>query len=764
MAYLGSTPARAPLSSAQIEDGTIATADIADDAVTTDKVATLTTLATNTINLPAVSGIIEANANFIDMCLVGPSVDGMAWKGAFSNGAVWTSLMLASVETSGSDAQVNIWDLTSTALTGATPLATLTLTGATPTSIAASMGYIIVGTSDQGMHIVDPHGGAWAERTDGWPRSLTTSGSPVLTNVNVTAVAAAVQSVGPLDPLTGGTLPSFLVGYGTGADILSLIKYDGNVWDKAATVGNPGVAFIGDLVAGADNNSGDRVLLSAGPVATIAADDFAMANVLGGSNNIPSSLAITAGGLAVKGSALLGFGAAGLTVADVLRSSATNFDNTMAANVTRTYNTGFLVGDISGAFLANSDTADRSYKANTLTESGTVPSAVVESGAELLGYGVFSTSNFLSRANDADFAPTTGDMTVTGWFRCSASPATQVLFRYGADGTNTNSWLIHVNANGTLRYMNRDSAGNNAEVDSQSIEDDVWHQFCGTTDRTNDVLTLYIDGVAVGSASTASLVSITNTSQLLEIGCQNTGGTPSEHASSTKLALLRMSKTATSAALAKKMYEAEAPMFEANAKVLLQSGSTDAVLDAKIDPLSGKYIVTQTDTQDIFDGLVIETERTVATGGSTFEHGLLFGDAVSEINNANLFASTPATDQRQVNEMVRSMAAELPAGVDLSKAKAWVYFNTGTPTINATYNVESVTSGGTGLGTITWAVPFKTANYVVVTGANDGTQALDVSAYITAQSATAITVVRTEDSNDVNGDIYVACFGELENE
>jgi hypothetical protein len=270
------------LSSAQIEDGTIATADIADDAVTTDKVATLTTLATNTINLPAVSGIIEANANFIDMCLVGPSVDGMAWKGAFSNGAVWTSLMLASVETSGSDAQVNIWDLTSTALTGATPLATLTLTGATPTSIAASMGYIIVGTSDQGMHIVDPHGGAWAERTDGWPRSLTTSGSPVLTNVNVTAVAAAVQSVGPLDPLTGGTLPSFLVGYGTGADILSLIKYDGNVWDKAATVGNPGVAFIGDLVAGADNNSGDRVLLSAGPVATIAADDFAMANVLGG--------------------------------------------------------------------------------------------------------------------------------------------------------------------------------------------------------------------------------------------------------------------------------------------------------------------------------------------------------------------------------------------------------------------------------------------------------------------------------------------------
>ena len=38
MSYLGSTPARAPLSSAQIEDGTIDTADLATNAVTTAKI------------------------------------------------------------------------------------------------------------------------------------------------------------------------------------------------------------------------------------------------------------------------------------------------------------------------------------------------------------------------------------------------------------------------------------------------------------------------------------------------------------------------------------------------------------------------------------------------------------------------------------------------------------------------------------------------------------------------------------------------------
>ena len=51
MPYLGSTPARAPLSSAQIEDGTIATADIADDAVTTAKISATDLVLTNSASI-----------------------------------------------------------------------------------------------------------------------------------------------------------------------------------------------------------------------------------------------------------------------------------------------------------------------------------------------------------------------------------------------------------------------------------------------------------------------------------------------------------------------------------------------------------------------------------------------------------------------------------------------------------------------------------------------------------------------------------------
>jgi hypothetical protein len=154
----------------------------------------------------------------------------------------------------------------------------------------------------------------------------------------------------------------------------------------------------------------------------------------------------------------------------------------------------------------------------------------------------------------------------------------------------------------------------------------------------------------------------------------------------------------------------------------------------------------------------------VATGGSTFEHGLLWGDAVAEINNANLFASTPATDQRQVNEMVRSLSADLPAGVDLSKAKAWVRFNgSGTIAINASYNVESLTDNGTGDYTVNWAVPFKTTKYVVQVSANVGAAAFNGSSALTTGSVALAVETHAGSRNDA-AIICVSAFGELENE
>jgi len=186
------------------------------------------------------------------------------------------------------------------------------------------------------------------------------------------------------------------------------------------------------------------------------------------------------------------------------------------------------------------------------------------------------------------------------------------------------------------------------------------------------------------------------------------------------------------------------------------------VLDAEVDPLTKKVIVTQTDSQEIFNGLAIETERTVATGGSTFEHGAIFGDAVAEINNANLFASTPATDQRQVNEIVRSLSADLPAGIDLGKAKAY-YEDIGKTSVSiaTSYNIKSIARDSTGVWTITFAIPFKTDDYISAVSANG-----DVVFGIADNKTTGSVKIKWYNSSGAAADARgtAVFFGELENE
>ena len=163
--------------------------------------------------------------------------------------------MLATIEDEGSNTEINIWDLTqqSAGTISTTPLATVDLaSAATPTSIAAAMGYLIVGSED-GIAIIDPHDGSWAERTlasGGWPRTLSTSTHPALASNDVQGVAATILQQQPVyDPRTDGPMPVFGVKYVSGtAKANSIIKDDGNVWDIAgdgSSQADYGIAFIG---------------------------------------------------------------------------------------------------------------------------------------------------------------------------------------------------------------------------------------------------------------------------------------------------------------------------------------------------------------------------------------------------------------------------------------------------------------------------------------------------------------------------------------
>jgi len=744
----------------------------------------------NLVNTAA-SGIIESNANFVDTCLVGPSVDGKAWAGKFENGSVWSSLMLATVETSGSDAEVNIWDLTDYTLTSATPLATVTLTGATPTSIAASMGYLIVGTSDQGAHIVDPHDGSWAERTYGWPRSLTASTSPALSDNNVQSVNATIAGGAPYDPRTGGSVPTFVIGLGATKDFDGIMDNGTVVAASTNTSLSNIVGVHNDFLIYESNTAGNTYYGSISYARdnaswSIAQLDGSGAYPLTGTiNTIRSGAQQTLVGRSDGLISYFGSYLPGSVTNSILAQNRTS-EAWATAAITNAYNSGYMPGQVNAscvlAALANSKTADRSGYSNTLTENGTVPSAAVATGAELTAYGPYSTTNFLNRT-DSDFNTGTGAFTVLVWAKeTSNDGSTRMMATWGAYSgafTGNGQWSVYVYGGSTAG--NR-AVGMNCSDDNYSTQDalnttvdapqDVYNLYAFVFDFPNAQMRVYLNGQKIGEGSTSNCTTVANASGSIIIGKRHDGASPFDLGLET---LFRHSTTALSDTQIAKIYEAEKGMFVANAKCLLQ-GAGNAVLDARIDPLTGKYIVTQSDTQDIFDGLTIDTERTIAAGGTTFEHGLLWGDGVAEINDANLYASMPATDQRQVNEIVRSMAAELPAGVDLSKAKAWCVQsdNGASPSTYASYNIESVALTATGTYKVTFAKPFKRYS----PGAGGNAQ-VGYAGFVTANyyNFGAITVSGTLSTNEYaevvtnyhdgvryNSKWMAVFFGELEDE
>tara|TARA_R110000850_G_scaffold225358_1_gene350708 strand:- start:261 stop:635 length:375 start_codon:yes stop_codon:yes gene_type:complete len=124
--------------------------------------------------------------------------------------------------------------------------------------------------------------------------------------------------------------------------------------------------------------------------------------------------------------------------------------------------------------------------------------------------------------------------------------------------------------------------------------------------------------------------------------------------------------------------------------------------------------------------------------------------------------------------MVRSLSADMPGGVDLSKAKAWITFDGNAVSIYASFNVESLTrSTNPGKFDIAFSTPFKptgggnTLTYAVSV-ATQAQSATDENAYVDPGNSTG-NFLRVWNFNDGGTGINpqfmtVICFGELEDE
>ena len=649
----------------------------------------------------AYTGVLQTNANFVDQVIFGPSVDGMSWNGLWDKSSVFSSLMLATIEDEGSNTEINIWDLTeeSAGTISTTPLATVDLaSAATPTAVHACMGYVIVGSED-GIAIIDPHSGAWAERTAGWPKTLSSSTVPALTNNDVEGVYAGLSDQPVHDPRTGGPLPTFACSYGTGADIGSVIKTDGNVYDKAATIDNGAICIISNGKVGFGGAAVDRLDISQPGISSIVADDWDISDLGGSSGDAPSLGFQNA--IAESGNLIAGADGSGLSLIKGAAQSGivtnpvnvTRASNLATVQISRSHNTGYMQAKIKGSWLANSNTVDYSGNTNTLTQTGSITEAAVASGAELKGYSGFTDAIYLARTTtDSDYnALGTGAAYWSIWFKCSGNSAAETLCEVGKSD-NTIKFNIRLAADGTIAAIDDGATASVSTDSTDTFDDGEWHKV--DFFRVSNVERyLYVDSILKASNLTDAGSLSESTMRVALGGATNLGVLP---ATTSVLALAHLSTTTPSPESIRDRYDAEKGMFEANAECLLQSGSTDAVLDVDIDPLTGKVLVTQTDAITVFEsgGLVVDSKPTVNSGAS--EKGKLWGDLRAEQNSANAYVTAPATDQRQVNEMVRSLSSDLPKGVDLSKAAAWVVLDPPTPAIVASYNIESIVDRASG--------------------------------------------------------------------
>ena len=242
------------------------------------------------------------------------------------------------------------------------------------------------------------------------------------------------------------------------------------------------------------------------------------------------------------------------------------------AYITSSYNTGYMLGDIKGAWLTGGDASadgryDRSVGNTDLVENGTVLHAAAETDAEVTKYYDFSSSNYFSQAHNSDF-DFTGDFSVTLWFK-DATTSDPFVTRLENSQSAGKGFVISTTSGGLVSFAiyttGFQSSGRTQVISGSAFTGSLgWRQLVAT--RRNGTMYLYIDGVSQGTPQSQS-TDLTDSDAPLGVGIDYALGT----GFGGSLSLVRISATAPTPQQVKEIYEAEKPLFQAGAKCLLQS-------------------------------------------------------------------------------------------------------------------------------------------------------------------------------------------------
>ena len=272
---------------------------------------------------------------------------------------------------------------------------------------------------------------------------------------------------------------------------------------------------------------------------------------------------------------------------------------------------------------------DHSVWQNNLAIRGTVPKSPVATGADLVAYGPFSSSNFLyvpdnvsSYANYNDFSDIgTKDFSITGWFYpTDATPSGDNDFFALTDGGPTTAIFLQVRTDAKLRFYTRDS-NDHTLCDSHAIlKNNHWYHFVAI--RTQHGCHLYINGEYNTDNVSGFIPRDVGGGDSLVIGGRHqTGG--QNYATTTKVALIRLCMGTPSEHEIKRMYNDEKQLFVENAKCTIH-GASDDIKGIDFDEGTGLLHVGTSAGRSDFSGLTrINNTTTPVTTAIAAANGLI---------------------------------------------------------------------------------------------------------------------------------------------
>jgi len=251
--------------------------------------------------------------------------------------------------------------------------------------------------------------------------------------------------------------------------------------------------------------------------------------------------------------------------------------------------------------------ADRSVNNNGLIVNGTVTRTAVATGADLVAYSGFSSSNYLEQPYNSDLDFGTGDFCVMGWVKPSAFNAVDAYIVRSSVTSSTGGWIFGA-ASGSLRFWETQTTGYAGKVTAATaLPLNTWSFACIT--RVSGVLYVYLNGVL--SASAAFTNNINHGTPNASVGYDSDFN--SYPASASALALWRISATAPTAEQISRIYNDEKHLFTEGAQATL-FGSSDAVTALAFDDSSQLLHVGTSAGRSVFQGLRRVSNTTTAVG------------------------------------------------------------------------------------------------------------------------------------------------------